>query len=127
MCTVCGCSGAEAVLGSGHYPDDRPQHDHGDHDHVGPDGRVYRHHHGHPHAHAGEHLHEHQHDRTDRGRAYHHHDHGHSGGHDHHHNAGYGHHHDHDDGVATDLGHGSIRLDTGPAGTEVAGMSQSRL
>jgi hydrogenase nickel incorporation protein HypB len=122
MCTVCGCGGAGAVLETGSHPDDGHEHDH-----VGPDGRIYRHRHDHTHFLEGEQFHDHQHDQTERGRAQHRHAHGHSCGHDHHHDAGHGHLHDHNDGVADDIGHEPIRLDTGPAGTEVAGLSQSRL
>jgi len=49
------------------------------------------------------------------------HDHGHAHTHDH------GHHHHHDHSHGHDHAHSDIHFGTGPAGTEVAGMSQERL
>ena len=45
MCTTCGCNSGEAP--------------HDEHEHVGPDGFVYRH--AHSHAPGHEHKHEHSH------------------------------------------------------------------
>lgn len=90
MCTVCGCGEGETRI-DGKATD-------AEHEHIGPDGKVYRHRHGEGHRHAHHHhddTHEHvapdgtvfRHSHTDHG---HHHDHGHDhGGHDH----GHAHHH----------------------------------
>lgn len=90
MCTVCGCGEGETRI-DGKATD-------AEHEHIGPDGKVYRHRHGEGHRHAHHHhddTHEHvapdgtvfRHSHTDHGPD---HDHGHDhGGHDH----GHAHHH----------------------------------
>ena len=84
MCTVCGCGEGETRI-DGKATD-------AEHEHIGPDGKVYRHRHGEGHGAAHHHAHHHhddahehvapdgtvfRHSHTDHG----HHDHGH--GHDH--------------------------------------------
>ncbi|MBY6261903.1 hydrogenase accessory protein HypB [Azospirillum sp. 412522] len=94
MCTVCGCGEGETRI-------DGKGIDAG-HEHVGPDGKIYRHRHGEAHHHAHHHhddTHEHvaadgtvfRHSHNDHG----HHDHGHDHGHHHHHHDGHDHGHDH--------------------------------
>jgi len=97
MCTVCGCGEGETQI-DGKGIDGKAS-DAG-HEHIGPDGKVYRHRHGEAHPHAHHHhddTHEHvapdgtvfRHSHNDHG----HHDHGHD--HDHDHDHGH-HHHGHD-------------------------------
>ncbi|BAI76030.1 hydrogenase nickel incorporation protein (plasmid) [Azospirillum sp. B510] len=99
MCTVCGCGEGETRI-DGKAAD-------AEHEHIGPDGKVYRHRHGEAHHHAHHHhddapegAHEgaHEHVAPD-GTVYRHshgghghHDHGHDHEHDHRH---HGHSHDH--------------------------------
>ncbi|MHA7063994.1 hydrogenase nickel incorporation protein HypB [Azospirillum argentinense] len=99
MCTVCGCAEGETKIEAGHA--------HGHH----------HHHHGHDHPHDHDHDHHHHHDHSHEhvgpdGKVYRH-----THGDDHGHGHGHGHGHD----------HGTIDLGRGPAGTEVPGMSQTRL
>ncbi|KAA0596524.1 hydrogenase nickel incorporation protein HypB [Azospirillum lipoferum] len=95
MCTVCGCGEGETRI-DGKGIDGKAA-DAG-HEHIGPDGKVYRHRHGEAHHHAHHHhddTHEHvapdgtvfrhshnDHGHPDHGHDHHHHDHGHT--HDHH-------------------------------------------
>ncbi len=92
MCTVCGCGEGETRI-DGKATD-------AEHEHIGPDGKVYRHRHGEGHGHAHHHhddTHEHvapdgtvfRHSHT--GHGHHDHDHGHDHGHEHDH--GHAHHH----------------------------------
>lgn len=92
MCTVCGCAG-----------DGREASDLHVHEHVGPDGRVYRH------SHGDDHHHHHDHDDGGHAHDRHHHD----DGHDHHHGD---HHHGHD-----------LHFGLGAAGTSVPGVTQAKL
>ncbi|CAO3362209.1 hydrogenase nickel incorporation protein HypB [Azospirillum palustre] len=100
MCTVCGCGEGETRI-DGKGIDGKAT-DAG-HEHVGPDGKIYRHRHGEAHHHAHHHhddTHEHvapdgtvfRHSHNDHG---HDHDHGHSHDHGHHHHAAHEHAHDH--------------------------------
>lgn len=50
MCTTCGCGGTETHINGQAM-----------HEHVGQDGRVYRHVHAHPHDHDHDYLHDHGH------------------------------------------------------------------
>ncbi|CAO3457564.1 hydrogenase nickel incorporation protein HypB [Azospirillum largimobile] len=94
MCTVCGCGEGETRI-DGKATD-------AEHEHIGPDGKVYRHRHGEGHGAAHHHAHHHhddthehvapdgtvfRHSHTDHG----HHDHGH--GHEHGHDHAHAHHH----------------------------------
>lgn len=141
MCTVCGCADGETRI------ETSATGDHG-HEHVGPDGKVYRHSHDHHHPHADTHHHhtaapdagEHEHVGPD-GRVFRHshgHPHGHERshdddhphshavpGHEHEHRHDHGHAHGHDHGH--DHGPEALDFGRGPAGTEVPGMSQARL
>lgn len=95
MCTVCGCGEGETRI-DGKATD-------AEHEHIGPDGKVYRHRHGDGHGHDGVHGHDGGH-----GHAHHHHDdthehvapdgtvfrHSHTG--HAHHDHGHDHDHDHD-------------------------------
>ncbi|MFS2014917.1 hydrogenase nickel incorporation protein HypB [Azospirillum sp. CT11-132] len=81
MCTVCGCGEGETRI-DGKAAD-------AEHEHIGPDGKVYRHHHGEAHHHAHHHHAHHHHDDTHEHVApdgtvfrHSHNDHGHT--HDHH-------------------------------------------
>jgi hydrogenase nickel incorporation protein HypB len=108
MCTVCGCGQGETRIGAGphdHHHEHQHPHQH-DHEHVAPDGTVYRHSHGSAgaqHHHARDDAHDH---------AHHHHAHTHHAAHAEAHARAHA---------------GALRLDRGPAGTEVPGMSQARL
>ena len=98
MCTVCGCGEGETRI-DGKAAD-------AEHEHIGPDGKVYRHRHGegrgatHHHAHH-HHADTHEHVAPDgtvfrhshSGHGHHDHDHGH--GHEHAHDHGHGHDHAH--------------------------------
>ncbi|KAA0582427.1 hydrogenase nickel incorporation protein HypB [Azospirillum sp. B21] len=86
MCTVCGCGEGETRI-DGKATD-------AEHEHIGPDGKVYRHRHDGGHGHAHHHhddTHEHvapdgtvfRHSHTGHGHHDHDHDHGHDHGHDH--------------------------------------------
>lgn len=91
MCTVCGCGEGETRI-DGKATD-------AEHEHIGPDGKVYRHRHdggyGHAHHHHDD-THEHvapdgtvfRHSHTEHG----HHDHGHDHGHEHDHDHAHHHH-----------------------------------
>ncbi|MBK1838297.1 hydrogenase nickel incorporation protein HypB [Azospirillum sp. YIM B02556] len=110
MCTVCGCGEGETRI-------DGKAADAG-HEHIGPDGKIYRHGHGEAHHHAHHHhddTHEHvapdgtvfRHSHDDRHQDQ---DHGHAHGHDHHehghHDHGHHHHgHSHDHGHTHDHRH----------------------
>lgn len=98
MCTVCGCGEGETRI-DGKGIDGKAA-DAG-HEHIGPDGKVYRHRHGEAHHHAHhhhDHTHEHvapdgtvfRHSHNDHGHDHGHHNHDHD--HSHHHHA---HTHDH--------------------------------
>ncbi|WP_434624390.1 hydrogenase nickel incorporation protein HypB [Azospirillum sp. B2RO_4] len=90
MCTVCGCGEGETRI-DGKAAD-------AEHEHIGPDGKVYRHRHGEAHHHAHHHhddTHEHvapdgtvfrhsHHDQGHHDHGHHDHDHGHVHTHDHH-------------------------------------------
>ncbi|MBY5931208.1 hydrogenase nickel incorporation protein HypB [Halomonas sp. DP8Y7-3] len=126
MCTVCGCAGTGVQNRPGE--DDHTHHDHA-HDHKHD---HHAHHHGHSHDQGHYRSHAHSHD--------HHHDHHHDHGHDHHHDHSHSHDLSHSQaGPADEQGPrhamGSViagaeaHLDcgSGPAGVEVAGLSQRRL
>ncbi len=96
MCTVCGCGEGETRI-DGKAAD--AGHEHADHEHIGPDGKVYRHRHGEAHRHAHHHHDDtHEHVAPD-GTVFRHshndHEHDHDHGHDHSHDHGH-HHHTHD-------------------------------
>ncbi|MFP5515021.1 MAG: hydrogenase nickel incorporation protein HypB [Alphaproteobacteria bacterium] len=118
MCTVCGCGEGETRI-DGKATD-------AEHEHIGPDGKVYRHRHdgGHGHAHhRHDDTHEHvapdgtvfRHSHSDHG----HHDHGHGHGH----GQDHGHAHDHDHGHA----HHHHRPDRPDAIDGGAALNQPRL
>jgi len=130
----------------GHDHHDAEHHEHGhEHEHLAADGTVTRHAHGHDHHDAEHHEHVHEHERlaadgtvTRHAHEHDHHDAEHAAHHEHEHEhvaAGgqvlrHSHGHDHQHGDAHEHRHdaaGLVRLDQGPAGTEVAGMSQGRL
>ena len=105
MCTVCGCSEGEVRL-EGSVDATAPEHEH-----THADGTVHRHAHGPAHSHAykqGAHTHSHRHADGST----------HSHGHEH----GGEHAHPHAAATGGDLDYG-----TGPAGTHVPGLSQSRM
>ncbi|MBY6209359.1 MULTISPECIES: hydrogenase nickel incorporation protein HypB [Halomonas] len=108
MCTVCGCAGTGVQNRPGE--DDHTHHDHA-HDHKHD---HHAHHHAHPYGHGHGHHPGHSHD--------HHHDHG----HDHHHDHGHSYSHD-QAGSVTAGAEPHLDCGSGPAGVEVAGLSQRRL
>lgn len=98
MCTVCGCGEGETRI-DGKAAD-------AEHEHIGPDGKVYRHRHGEGHGATHHHAHHHHDDTHEHvapdgtvfrhshsGHGHHDHDHGH--GHEHAHDHGHGHDHAH--------------------------------
>ncbi len=98
MCTVCGCGEGETRI-DGKAAD-------AEHEHIGPDGKVYRHRHGEGHGATHHHTHHHHDDTHEHvapdgtvfrhshsGHGHHDHDHGH--GHEHAHDHGHGHDHAH--------------------------------
>ncbi|WP_082109101.1 hydrogenase nickel incorporation protein HypB [Azospirillum thiophilum] len=128
MCTVCGCGEGETRIDGAAMDEDG-------HEHVGPDGKIYRHRHGeghaHPHTHGHDHgdTHEHvgpdgtvfRHSHDGHGHHEHEHDHGHT--HDHEH--GHGHHeHGHDHTQAHDHRHRPDRPDAIDGG---AALNRPRL
>ena len=108
MCTVCGCGEGETRI-DGKAAD-------AEHEHIGPDGKVYRHRHGEAHHHAHHHHDDtHEHVAPDGTVFRHsHNDHGHGHGHDHGH-----HHHTHD--------HDHHRPDRADAIDGGAALNQPRL
>ncbi|PWC97562.1 hydrogenase nickel incorporation protein HypB [Azospirillum sp. TSO5] len=85
MCTVCGCGEGETRI-DGKGIDGKAAD--ADHEHIGPDGKIYRHHHGEAHHHAHHHhddTHEHvapdgtvfRHSHNDHDHGHHHHTHDH--------------------------------------------------
>lgn len=143
MCTVCGCGDGETRIEAqphshehGHGPGQHSHHLHShEHEHTLPDGTVIRHSHSHTDDHGDvpgtHHSHEHTHTAPDGTTLRHAHDHGHGeddhghghhGHHHHHHAHGHGHDHEHHHHGGDD-----IHVGLGPAGTQVAGMSQTRL
>ncbi|PWC37484.1 hydrogenase nickel incorporation protein HypB [Azospirillum sp. TSO35-2] len=134
MCTVCGCGEGETRIDGVAAGGD---HEHGDHEHVGPDGKIYRHRHdaGHDHGHDGGHDGGHTHAPGYHHEAHHHDDtHEHVGpdgtvfrhshtGHDHHEHHEHDHGHDHDH----THGHDHHRPDRPDAIDGGAALNQPRL
>ncbi|AWU97090.1 hydrogenase nickel incorporation protein HypB [Azospirillum ramasamyi] len=98
MCTVCGCGEGETRI-DGKAAD-------AEHEHIGPDGKVYRHRHGEGHGATHHHAHHHHDDTHEHvapdgtvfrhshsGHGHHDHDHAHDHGHGHGHDHAHTHHH----------------------------------
>ncbi|MCO7217661.1 hydrogenase nickel incorporation protein HypB [Halomonas sp. OfavH-34-E] len=107
MCTVCGCAESGDQSHAHHHEHEHAHSHKHAHSHSHPHAHPHTHSHAHPHSHEHEHAHAHSHDHV----------------HAHVHSHGHG---DHTGAAEPDA---SPHLDcgAGPAGVEVAGMSQRRL